>query len=93
MCCAELGIGKGYVTNLLIAKMPGTAMIAAYHDLWQVELSFRLTKSDLKARPVSCRRRHDTVWAARSDFGHQEVAVVAPAVANTLKPQPLESAA
>ena len=27
-------------------------MIAAYHDLWRVEQSFRMTKSDLRARPV-----------------------------------------
>jgi transposase len=43
---------KGYVTNLDIKTMPGTAVIKAYHDLWQVERSFRMTKSDLKARPV-----------------------------------------
>ena len=28
------------------------AVIAAYHELWQVEASFRMTKSDLRARPV-----------------------------------------
>lgn len=43
---------KGYVTNLPAAKMPGEQVIAAYHDLWQVEASFRMTKHDLKARPV-----------------------------------------
>lgn len=43
---------KGYVTNLDIKKMPGVAVINAYHDLWQVEASFRMAKSDLKARPV-----------------------------------------
>ncbi|WP_165802669.1 IS1634 family transposase, partial [Arthrobacter sp. Bz4] len=48
---------KGYVTNLDTAKMPGTAVINAYHDLWQVEASFRMTKSDLKARPVFHHRR------------------------------------
>ena len=32
--------------------MDGAAFIAAYHDLWQVEASFRMTKSDLAARPV-----------------------------------------
>jgi transposase len=32
--------------------MDGAAVIAAYHDLWQVEASFRMTKSDLRARPV-----------------------------------------
>jgi hypothetical protein len=32
--------------------MSAAAVIGAYHDLWQVEASFRMTKSDLKARPV-----------------------------------------
>lgn len=43
---------KGYVTNLPPRVMSGAAVIAAYHDLWQVEASFRMTKSDLRARPV-----------------------------------------
>lgn len=43
---------KGYVTNLDPAVMAGAAVIAAYHELWQVEASFRMTKSDLRARPV-----------------------------------------
>lgn len=43
---------KGYVTNLPVATMDGAAVIAAYHDLWHVEQSFRMTKSDLRARPV-----------------------------------------
>jgi Transposase DDE domain len=43
---------KGYVTNLDPAVMDGAAVIAAYHQLWQVEASFRMTKSDLRARPV-----------------------------------------
>ena len=43
---------KGYVTNLPQEAMNGIAVIAAYHDLWRVEESFRMTKSDLRARPV-----------------------------------------
>jgi hypothetical protein len=43
---------KGYVTNLAPAAMDGAAVIRAYHELWQVERSFRMTKSDLRARPV-----------------------------------------
>ena len=54
---------KGYVTNLDIATMAGAAVISAYHDLWHVEASFRMTKSDLRARPVSCRRRHEIGYA------------------------------
>src|SRR5699024_3603399 len=37
--------------------MAGAQVIAAYHDLWKVEASFRMTKSDLRARPVFHRRR------------------------------------
>ena len=43
---------KGYVTNLTLEQLPGNAVISAYHDLWQVEASFRMTKHDLRARPV-----------------------------------------
>lgn len=48
---------KGYVTNLPTGMMHGSAVIGAYHDLWQVEASFRMTKSDLRARPVFHRQR------------------------------------
>lgn len=37
---------KGYVTNLAI---PDEQVIASYHQLWNVEKSFRMSKSDLKA--------------------------------------------
>lgn len=43
---------KGYVTNLPVTVMPAAEVIASYHSLWQVEASFRMTKSDLAARPV-----------------------------------------
>jgi len=43
---------KGYVTNLPVESVPATQVISAYHDLWQVEASFRMTKSDLRARPI-----------------------------------------
>lgn len=32
--------------------MDGLAVVTAYHDLYQVERSFRMAKSDLKARPI-----------------------------------------
>jgi hypothetical protein len=48
---------KGYCTSLLQDTLDGAAVIRAYHDLWQVEASFRMTKSDLKARPVFHRQR------------------------------------
>ena len=48
---------KGYVTNIPASTMPGPQVTAAYHDLYQVERSFRMTKSDLAARPVFHRIR------------------------------------
>lgn len=46
-----LGI-KGYYTNLPSTTLSNTAVIAHYHELWHVEQSFRLAKSDLVARPI-----------------------------------------
>jgi hypothetical protein len=43
---------KGYVTNLPVAVMPAADVIAKYHDLWHVEKSFRMSKSDLRGRPM-----------------------------------------
>lgn len=40
---------KGYITN---TKLTDSMIIERYHDLWRIENSFRLTKSDLEARPV-----------------------------------------
>ncbi|WP_454295923.1 IS1634 family transposase [Salana multivorans] len=48
---------KGYVTNVEAAVMDGAGVIAAYHHLWQVEASFRITKHDLRARPVFHHKR------------------------------------
>jgi hypothetical protein len=46
---------KGYITNL---DAPTAAfVIDAYHQLWQVEKSFRMSKSDLRARPVFHHKR------------------------------------
>ena len=43
---------KGYVTNITAHAMPATEIIASYHDLWHVEQSFRMSKTDLAARPI-----------------------------------------
>lgn len=48
---------KGYVTNLDPQVVDAHAVVAAYHDLWKVEQSFRMAKSDLKARPIFHRTR------------------------------------
>jgi len=43
---------KGYVTNIGADLMPPGEVIASYHDLWRVEQSFRMSKTDLRARPM-----------------------------------------
>jgi hypothetical protein len=43
---------KGYVTNVTAEVMPAAEIIGNYHDLWHVEKSFRMSKSDLRARPM-----------------------------------------
>jgi transposase len=43
---------KGYVTDIDIDTMDGASVVAAYHELYQVERSFRMAKSDLAARPM-----------------------------------------
>jgi hypothetical protein len=52
---------KGYVTNLRACPdgTPVTAefVISAYHQLFQIEKSFRMAKSDLQARPIYHRTR------------------------------------
>jgi hypothetical protein len=40
---------KGYVTNL---EIPNDQVINYYHQLFQVEATFRMAKSDLRARPI-----------------------------------------
>jgi Transposase DDE domain len=53
---------KGYVSNIGPETMSGAAIITAYHDLWQVEKSFRMAKSDLRARPIF-HHLHDAIDA------------------------------
>ncbi len=48
---------KGYVTNIPADLMPASEVIASYHDLWHVEQSFRMSKTDLRARPMFARTR------------------------------------
>jgi transposase len=40
---------KGYVTN---SKLEAEKIIENYNQLWQIEKAFRVTKTDLKIRPV-----------------------------------------
>lgn len=43
---------KGYLTN---TNLDEHAVIERYHDLWRIEKAFRITKSDLEARPIFLR--------------------------------------
>ena len=46
---------KGYTTNLV--EHSADFVIGAYHQLWHVEKSFRMSKHDLAARPIYHRTR------------------------------------
>jgi hypothetical protein len=46
---------KGYHTNL--ANPTAEFVIGAYHQLWHIEKSFRMSKHDLQARPIYHRTR------------------------------------
>jgi transposase len=48
---ALLGI-KGYYTNLPETDADNQTVIRQYHNLWRVELAFRIAKSDLEWRPI-----------------------------------------
>ena len=69
---------KGYVTNIEAALMPAAEVIGSYHDLWHVEQSFRMSKTDLAARPIFARTR-DAIEA------HLTVVFTALAVSRTVQ--------
>jgi hypothetical protein len=48
----RLGGLKGYVSNIPADLMSAHEVLSSYHDLWHVEQSFRLSKTDLAARPM-----------------------------------------
>ena len=50
-----LGI-KGYCTNIAEKKLSNEEVITQYHQLWRIEQSFRMSKSDLETRPVFHRK-------------------------------------
>lgn len=43
---------KGYVTNIPAQVMAPAEVLSSYHDLWHVEQPFRMSKTDLQARPM-----------------------------------------
>jgi hypothetical protein len=46
---------KSYITN--IADPSAEFVIGAYHQLWRIEKSFRMSKHDLRARPIYHHKR------------------------------------
>ena len=59
---ARLAGIKGYVTNLPKSVASGTQIVAWYSNLFQIERSFRMSKSDLDARPFY-HHKEDAIYA------------------------------
>jgi len=89
---------KGYVTNIPATVMPAAEVIAKYHDLWRVERSFRMSKNDLRARPMFHRTRdaieaHLTIVITALAVAHNIQERTGLAIANLIKQfRPLRSA-
>ncbi|WP_293059083.1 IS1634 family transposase [Mycobacterium sp.] len=69
---------KGYTTNL--TDQTPDFVISAYHQLWHIEKSFRMSKHDLAARPIYHRLR-DSIEA------HLSIVVTALAVSHWIERQ------
>lgn len=69
---------KAYITNLDPAQASADYVIGAYHQLWHIEKAFRMSKSDLAARPVFARLK-DSIDA------HLSIVTAALAVAQRLE--------
>ena len=46
---------KGYLTN---AELDNQAVLDNYKELWQIEKAFRMSKTDLRIRPIYHRKQH-----------------------------------
>jgi transposase len=56
-----LGI-KGYCTNIPKSVLSDDQIVSHYNSLWHVEQAFRMSKSDLRTRPIF-HHSHDTIRA------------------------------
>ena len=89
---------KGYVTNVTAETMPAADVIARYHELWNVEKSFRMSKTDLAARPMFNRVRqaieaHLTIVFTALAVSHAIQTRTGLSIAKTVKQlRPLRSA-
>ncbi|RPH74229.1 IS1634 family transposase [bacterium] len=72
---------KGYLTN---TGLPADTVIENYSQLWQIEKAFRISKSDLRIRPMYHRRR-------RRIEAHVLVAFVAYTIFKELERRLIES--
>jgi hypothetical protein len=69
---------KGYTTNL--TGESADVVIGAYHQLWRIEKSFRMSKHDLQARPIY----H---YTRESIEAHLSIVVAAMAVSHWIETQ------
>jgi transposase len=69
---------KGYTTNLTDAS--AEFVIDAYHRLWRIEKAFRMSKHDLRARPIYHHKRE-------SIEAHLNVVLAAVAVSHRIEQQ------
>jgi len=46
---------KGYITN---TTLPDKQVVGNYKNLWHIERAFRMSKTDLRIRPIYHRLRH-----------------------------------
>lgn len=69
---------KGYLTNLPAQQATGAQVIGAYHDLHEVERSFRMSKTDLRGRPIFHRKK-DSILA------HLSIVFTALAISRTIQ--------
>lgn len=69
---------KGYLTNMPATVMPATEVISSYHDLWEVERSFRMFKTDLATAPMH-------VWSEKSIQAHITRSFAALAIAREVQ--------
>ena len=67
---------KPYVTNILDADPAW--LIGAYHPLWRIEHAFRMSRHDLRARPIYHHKRE-------SIDAHLAVVFAAPAISHCIE--------
>lgn len=88
---AQSAVGlKGYVTNVAAEIMPAAEVVARYHELWNIEKSFRMSKTHLAARPKFNRVRdaieaHLTIVFAALAVSHAIQTRTGLSIAKTVK--------